>query len=189
MFARAQVVPGDSQENGRGDEEEDAEMAEIEIPRPPPVEQPKPIPPEKTAEKPDGEPKKGEASELLPSNLLSFPITLLSSLASTDDGLVRRSVSQQRSGVSITIDDPIRSTRKPSPPRGKLSNLIHVTNLVGLEPKLMHGISPSRGRPAKLASVIHRRNHIIARLKIRSFTSLLFSNLRKHHLVFLFLIF
>uniref|UniRef100_A0A3Q2Y5W0 Apoptotic chromatin condensation inducer 1b n=1 Tax=Hippocampus comes TaxID=109280 RepID=A0A3Q2Y5W0_HIPCM len=61
---------------------------------------------------------------------IPFPITCLSSLASTDDGLVRRSISQQRSGVSITIDDPIRSTRKPSPPRGKLSNIVHVTNLV-----------------------------------------------------------
>lgn len=45
--------------------------------------------------------------------------------------MVRRSISQQKSGVSITIDDPIRTTRQPSPSRGKPSNIIHVTNLVG----------------------------------------------------------
>ncbi|XP_016131650.1 apoptotic chromatin condensation inducer in the nucleus-like [Sinocyclocheilus grahami] len=46
------------------------------------------------------------------------------------DSLVRRSISQQKSGVSITIDDPIRSGRQLSPPRGKTSNIIHVYNLV-----------------------------------------------------------
>ncbi|XP_077401081.1 apoptotic chromatin condensation inducer 1b isoform X2 [Vanacampus margaritifer] len=109
-----QVVPGDRQENGRGEEEEeeeaeeDMETAQREIPRPTLVELPKQTPPEKPSEKIDEELKK----------------------ASPNDGLVRRSISQQRSGVSITIDDPIRSTRQPSPPRGKLSNIIHVTNLV-----------------------------------------------------------
>ncbi|XP_077355036.1 apoptotic chromatin condensation inducer 1b isoform X2 [Festucalex cinctus] len=106
-----QVVPGDSQENGRGEEEveeEDMETAQREIPRPTLVDLSKQTPPEKPPEKIDGELKK----------------------ATPNDGLVRRSISQQRSGVSITIDDPIRSTRQPSPPRGKLSNIIHVTNLV-----------------------------------------------------------
>uniref|UniRef100_H3D8K4 Apoptotic chromatin condensation inducer 1b n=1 Tax=Tetraodon nigroviridis TaxID=99883 RepID=H3D8K4_TETNG len=46
------------------------------------------------------------------------------------DSAVRRSISQQKSGVCITIDDPIRTTRQPSPSRGKLSNIVHVTNLV-----------------------------------------------------------
>ncbi|XP_056149232.1 apoptotic chromatin condensation inducer in the nucleus [Lampris incognitus] len=46
------------------------------------------------------------------------------------DTLVRRSISQQKSGVSITIDDPVRTARQPSPPRGKVSNIIHVSNLV-----------------------------------------------------------
>lgn len=46
------------------------------------------------------------------------------------DTLVRRSISQQKSGVSVTIDDPVRTSRQPSPPRGKISNIIHVTNLV-----------------------------------------------------------
>lgn len=48
------------------------------------------------------------------------------------DSLVRRSISQQKSGVSVTIDDPVRTTKQPSPPHGKVSNIIHVTNLVGL---------------------------------------------------------
>ncbi|XP_061133466.1 apoptotic chromatin condensation inducer 1b [Syngnathus typhle] len=103
-----QVVPSD-QENGRGDKEENAETAEPEIPPAAPlVERSEQAPPEKTAEKLDGELKK----------------------ACPDDALVRRSISRQRSGVSVTIDDPIRSARLPSPPRGKPSNIIHVTNLV-----------------------------------------------------------
>ncbi|KAG5286618.1 hypothetical protein AALO_G00016960 [Alosa alosa] len=46
------------------------------------------------------------------------------------DTLVRRSISQQKFGVSITIDDPVRAAKQPSPPRGKVSNIIHVCNLV-----------------------------------------------------------
>uniref|UniRef100_A0A8C9WLD0 Apoptotic chromatin condensation inducer 1b n=1 Tax=Scleropages formosus TaxID=113540 RepID=A0A8C9WLD0_SCLFO len=46
------------------------------------------------------------------------------------DTLVRRSISQQKSGVSITIDDPVRSTKQPSPPRGKITNIVHICNLV-----------------------------------------------------------
>lgn len=68
-----------------------------------------------------------------------FPLTLPGSFSSSffptvtpSDSLVRRSISQQKSGVSVTIDDPVRTTRQPSPPRGKVSNIIHVTNLVGL---------------------------------------------------------
>ncbi|KAA0723141.1 Apoptotic chromatin condensation inducer in the nucleus [Triplophysa tibetana] len=49
---------------------------------------------------------------------------------SPNDSLGRRSISQQKSGVSITIDDPIRPSRELSPPRGKTSNIIHVCNLV-----------------------------------------------------------
>ncbi|XP_051570269.1 apoptotic chromatin condensation inducer in the nucleus-like isoform X2 [Myxocyprinus asiaticus] len=47
-----------------------------------------------------------------------------------NDSLVRRSISQQKSGVSITIDDPIRTGRQLSPPRGKTSSIIHICNLV-----------------------------------------------------------
>ncbi|XP_045061837.1 apoptotic chromatin condensation inducer in the nucleus-like isoform X1 [Coregonus clupeaformis] len=46
------------------------------------------------------------------------------------DTLIRRSISQQKSGVSITIDDPVRTAKQPSPPRGKMSNIVHVSNLV-----------------------------------------------------------
>ncbi|XP_061588759.1 apoptotic chromatin condensation inducer in the nucleus isoform X2 [Cololabis saira] len=46
------------------------------------------------------------------------------------DTLIRRSISQQKSGVSITIDDPVRTAQQPSPPRGKVSNIVHVCNLV-----------------------------------------------------------
>ncbi|XP_071217408.1 apoptotic chromatin condensation inducer in the nucleus-like isoform X2 [Salvelinus alpinus] len=46
------------------------------------------------------------------------------------DTLIRRSISQLKSGVSITIDDPVRTAKQPSPPRGKVSNIVHVSNLV-----------------------------------------------------------
>ncbi|XP_075876706.1 uncharacterized protein acin1a isoform X2 [Nelusetta ayraudi] len=46
------------------------------------------------------------------------------------DTLIRRSISQQKTGVSITIDDPVRTARQPSPPRGKVSSIVHVSNLV-----------------------------------------------------------
>ncbi|CAO2636409.1 Apoptotic chromatin condensation inducer in the nucleus, partial [Lemmus lemmus] len=46
------------------------------------------------------------------------------------EALTRRSVSKQKSGVSITIDDPVRTAQVPSPPRGKISNIVHISNLV-----------------------------------------------------------
>ncbi|MEQ2305665.1 hypothetical protein AMECASPLE_000273 [Ameca splendens] len=46
------------------------------------------------------------------------------------DTLIRRSISQQKTGVSITIDDPVRTTRQPSPPRGEASSIVHIWNLV-----------------------------------------------------------
>ena len=49
---------------------------------------------------------------------------------SPGDTLIRRSISQQKTGVSITIDDPVRTARQPSPPRGKVSNIVHISNLV-----------------------------------------------------------
>uniref|UniRef100_A0A3B4B6Q6 Uncharacterized protein n=1 Tax=Periophthalmus magnuspinnatus TaxID=409849 RepID=A0A3B4B6Q6_9GOBI len=47
-----------------------------------------------------------------------------------NDILIRRSISQQKIGVSITIDDPVRTAKQPSPPRGDVSNIVHVCNLV-----------------------------------------------------------
>uniref|UniRef100_A0A3Q0RGY6 Apoptotic chromatin condensation inducer 1a n=1 Tax=Amphilophus citrinellus TaxID=61819 RepID=A0A3Q0RGY6_AMPCI len=46
------------------------------------------------------------------------------------DTLIRRSISQQKTGVSITIDDPVRTAKQPSPPRGKVSTIVHICNLV-----------------------------------------------------------
>lgn len=51
-------------------------------------------------------------------------------LVAAGDTLIRRSFSQQKTGVSITIDDPVRTARHPSPPRGKVSSIVHVSNLV-----------------------------------------------------------
>lgn len=51
-------------------------------------------------------------------------------LVTPSDTLIRRSISQQKTGVSITIDDPVRTARLPSPPRGNVSNIVHVCNLV-----------------------------------------------------------
>ncbi|XP_076829331.1 uncharacterized protein acin1a isoform X2 [Brachyhypopomus gauderio] len=50
--------------------------------------------------------------------------------APANETLVRRSISQQKSGVSVTIDDPVRTAKQPSPPRAKPSNIIHICNLV-----------------------------------------------------------
>lgn len=69
---------------------------------------------------------------LLSFNTSVFTTTVIFPLVTPSDSLVRRSISQQKSGVSVTIDDPIRTNRKPSPPRGKVTNIIHVTNLVSL---------------------------------------------------------
>ncbi|KAG7462160.1 hypothetical protein MATL_G00199470 [Megalops atlanticus] len=45
------------------------------------------------------------------------------------DTLVRRSISQQKAGVSVTIDDPVRTAKQPSP-RGKVTNIVHICHLV-----------------------------------------------------------
>ncbi|XP_041094711.1 LOW QUALITY PROTEIN: apoptotic chromatin condensation inducer in the nucleus-like, partial [Polyodon spathula] len=50
--------------------------------------------------------------------------------ATPGGSLVRRSISQQKSGMSVTIDDPVRSTQHPSPPRGKPTSIVHISNLV-----------------------------------------------------------
>uniref|UniRef100_A0A4W6BII7 Apoptotic chromatin condensation inducer 1b n=1 Tax=Lates calcarifer TaxID=8187 RepID=A0A4W6BII7_LATCA len=67
---------------------------------------------------------------ILPVPLNASHLFIVFSSVTPSDSLVRRSISQQKSGVSVTIDDPVRTTRQPSPPRGKVSNIIHVTNLV-----------------------------------------------------------
>jgi len=108
-----QVVPGDSQENGQGNEEEEVEKTEREKQRRTSKDKRKNSLSEEASETQTSVKLDGEAKKVTPS-----------------DSLVRRSISQQKSGVSVTIDDPVRTTRQPSPPRGKVSNIIHVTNLV-----------------------------------------------------------
>uniref|UniRef100_A0A3Q2CI20 Apoptotic chromatin condensation inducer 1 n=1 Tax=Cyprinodon variegatus TaxID=28743 RepID=A0A3Q2CI20_CYPVA len=53
-----------------------------------------------------------------------------SNTVTPSDTLIRRSISQQKTGVSITIDDPVRTATQPSPPRGQASNIVHIWNLV-----------------------------------------------------------
>uniref|UniRef100_A0A8D0D5T2 Apoptotic chromatin condensation inducer 1b n=1 Tax=Sander lucioperca TaxID=283035 RepID=A0A8D0D5T2_SANLU len=107
-----QVVPGD-QENGQTNEEEEVEKTEKEKQRRTSRDKRKSSVSEEASETQTSVKLEGEAKKVTPS-----------------DSLVRRSISQQKSGVSVTIDDPIRTTRQPSPPHGKVSNIIHVTNLV-----------------------------------------------------------
>ncbi|GAA6228141.1 apoptotic chromatin condensation inducer in the nucleus-like [Lates japonicus] len=108
-----QVVPGDSQENGQTNEEEEVDKPEREKQRRTSRDKRKDSFSEEASETQTSVKLDGEAKKVTPS-----------------DSLVRRSISQQKSGVSVTIDDPVRTTRQPSPPRGKVSNIIHVTNLV-----------------------------------------------------------
>uniref|UniRef100_H3CR72 Apoptotic chromatin condensation inducer 1a n=1 Tax=Tetraodon nigroviridis TaxID=99883 RepID=H3CR72_TETNG len=103
-----QVVHPESQENGekeakRGKYEEDEELQADEVAK-------------EHEEKMDTSPP-GAVEPKVPT-------------VATSDSLIRRSISQQRTGVSITIDDPVRTARQPSPPRGKVSCIVHISNLV-----------------------------------------------------------
>ncbi|KAM4537516.1 apoptotic chromatin condensation inducer 1b isoform 3-T3 [Odontesthes bonariensis] len=109
-----QIVPSDNQENGQtNEEEEQVEKTEKEKQR-------------RTSKDKRKNSLSEEASEMQVSVNLDGDATKVT----PSDSLVRRSISQQKSGVSVTIDDPVRTTAQPSPPRGKVSNIIHVTNLV-----------------------------------------------------------
>ncbi|XP_019964037.2 apoptotic chromatin condensation inducer 1b [Paralichthys olivaceus] len=108
-----QVVPGDSQENGQKNEEEEVEKPEKEQQR-----------------RTSRDKRKNSLSEEASESQASVNPDVEAKKVTPSDSLVRRSISQQKSGVSITIDDPVRAARQPSPPRGKISNIIHVTNLV-----------------------------------------------------------
>ncbi|XP_036590931.1 apoptotic chromatin condensation inducer in the nucleus isoform X3 [Trichosurus vulpecula] len=98
-----QVVPAEGQENGQREEEEEEKEPEVEPPEAPQVSVEVALPP----------PVEHEVKK----------VTL-------GDTLTRRSISQQKSGVSITIDDPVRTAQVPSPPRGKINNIVHISNLV-----------------------------------------------------------
>ncbi|XP_053116251.1 apoptotic chromatin condensation inducer in the nucleus isoform X3 [Hemicordylus capensis] len=100
-----QVVPAEGQENGQGEEEEEEEKArEEEQPEAPPV--------------------------VAVEAVLPPPVEHEVKKVTLSDTLTRRSISQQRLGVSITIDDPVRTAQIPSPPRGKVSCIVHICNLV-----------------------------------------------------------
>lgn len=68
------------------------------------------------------------------SNSCPYSLSLLvfspENAVTPSDTLIRRSISQQKTGVSITIDDPVRTARQPSPPRSKVSCIVHISNLV-----------------------------------------------------------
>uniref|UniRef100_A0A3Q3E7L2 Apoptotic chromatin condensation inducer 1b n=1 Tax=Labrus bergylta TaxID=56723 RepID=A0A3Q3E7L2_9LABR len=102
-----------TQENGQTNEEEEVEKTEKEVVRRTSRDKRKSSVSEESMEVQTSVKLEGDEQKVTPS-----------------DSLVRRSISQQKSGVSITIDDPVRTNRQPSPPHGKVSNIIHVTNLV-----------------------------------------------------------
>ncbi|XP_051556202.1 apoptotic chromatin condensation inducer in the nucleus-like isoform X2 [Myxocyprinus asiaticus] len=112
-----QVVPSDTQENGQ----KESKRSE----------------PEDEAERSEGRDRLGQEEKMEGSIQISMETEPSSPGHDVDmktvtpsDTLIRRSISQQKSGVSITIDDPVRTAKQPSPPRSKLSNIIHVCNLV-----------------------------------------------------------
>ncbi|XP_023124400.2 apoptotic chromatin condensation inducer 1b isoform X2 [Amphiprion ocellaris] len=111
-----QVVPGDNQENGQTNEEEEEE--EVEKPE------------REKQRRTSRDKRKNSLSEEASETQTSVNLDGEANKVTPSDSLVRRSISQQKSGVSVTIDDPVRSNKQPSPPRGKVSNIIHVTNLV-----------------------------------------------------------
>ncbi|XP_052418316.1 apoptotic chromatin condensation inducer 1b isoform X1 [Carassius gibelio] len=106
-----QIVPSDGHENGQKEMKEEEEDDEEE---------------QKWTK---GETEKQKKPEKSPDVLMEIQ-EAESKKVTPNDSLVRRSISQQKSGVSITIDDPIRTGRQLSPPRGKTSHIIHVCNLV-----------------------------------------------------------
>nr|XP_033780299.1 apoptotic chromatin condensation inducer in the nucleus isoform X2 [Geotrypetes seraphini] len=107
-----QIVPAETQENGQGEEEE-KEPEEEPMPAPLPAPAPAPQAPEVSVK-----------PELPP------PVEPEVKKVTLSDTLLRRSISRQKAGVSITIDDPVRITQAPSPPRGKVSKIVHICNLV-----------------------------------------------------------
>ncbi|TFJ97328.1 dual specificity tyrosine-phosphorylation-regulated kinase 3 [Platysternon megacephalum] len=99
-----QVVPAEGQENGQGEEEEEEEK--------------------------EPEEEQAEAPQVTAELPLPAPVEHEVKKVTLSDTLTRRSISQQRSGVSITIDDPVRTAQLPSPPRAKPSPIVHICNLV-----------------------------------------------------------
>uniref|UniRef100_A0A8C5MH09 Apoptotic chromatin condensation inducer 1 n=1 Tax=Leptobrachium leishanense TaxID=445787 RepID=A0A8C5MH09_9ANUR len=113
-----QVVPAEVQENGQEpEEEEEATIAEevtiVETDTVPTETEVAPTSEQEVKKPPLESPARAEVR-----------VTL-------GDTLLRRSISQQKTGVSITIDDPVRTaSQQPSPPRRKPSCIVHICNLV-----------------------------------------------------------
>ncbi|KAL0966327.1 hypothetical protein UPYG_G00293940 [Umbra pygmaea] len=112
-----QVVPSESQQNGQ--EESPSEQEEQRQ--------------DGGVVKSDREEKvdllfQGDSMEMQPTSPPSRDAD--PSTVAPSDALVLRSVSQQRTAVSFTIDDPVRTAKQPSPPMGKISNIVHISNLV-----------------------------------------------------------
>uniref|UniRef100_A0A8C8F1Y7 Apoptotic chromatin condensation inducer 1b n=1 Tax=Oncorhynchus tshawytscha TaxID=74940 RepID=A0A8C8F1Y7_ONCTS len=112
-----QVVPSENQENGQGEQDEEEEEEEEKKP-------------EHDRERTQKEKRKDSYSEDPMESQSSATHDTDAKKVTPSDTLVRRSISQQKSGVSVTIDDPVRTAKQPSPPRGKVSNIVHVCNLV-----------------------------------------------------------
>ncbi|KAL4623610.1 apoptotic chromatin condensation inducer in the nucleus-like [Arapaima gigas] len=109
-----QVVPAENQENGQKDKEDEEEGDE-----------------ERETERAVADDGKAGSSEVtLETQALLSACEADLKKVTPSDALVRRSISQQKSGVSITIDDPVRVNKQPSPPRGKITNIVHICNLV-----------------------------------------------------------
>ncbi|KAI4876618.1 hypothetical protein NFI96_020564 [Prochilodus magdalenae] len=104
-----QVVPSEGQENGQKEKEEDDDEEEEQA--------------EGEKEKPQRNQRRESLSEVAMETHGGDPKKV-----TPNDSVVRRSISQQK--VSVTIDDPIRTGRQLSPPRGKVSSIIHICNLV-----------------------------------------------------------
>ncbi|XP_070977632.1 apoptotic chromatin condensation inducer in the nucleus-like isoform X1 [Oncorhynchus clarkii lewisi] len=111
-----QVVPSENQENGQGEQDEEEEEEEKKQ--------------EHDRERTQKEKRKDSYSEDTMESQSSATHNTDAKKVTPSDTLVRRSISQQKSGVSVTIDDPVRTAKQPSPPRGKVSNIVHVCNLV-----------------------------------------------------------
>ncbi|XP_075175532.1 apoptotic chromatin condensation inducer in the nucleus isoform X7 [Anomaloglossus baeobatrachus] len=113
-----QIVPAEVQENGQEEDEvtypNQVEDAPSTVPEPVPVEVAPSPPIEQEVKKP------------LPESPAPAEVRV-----TLGDTLLRRSISQQKMGVSITIDDPVRTaSQQPSPPRRKPSCIVHICNLV-----------------------------------------------------------
>ncbi|XP_066536553.1 apoptotic chromatin condensation inducer 1b isoform X3 [Hoplias malabaricus] len=104
-----QIVPTEGQENGQKEKEDDDDEEEEQ------------------AEVQKEKPLRNQGRESLSEVAMETPEGS-NKKVTPNDSVVRRSISQQK--VSVTIDDPVRTGRQLSPPRGKISNIIHICNLV-----------------------------------------------------------